>query len=415
MKTKAIISQANTLAIPMSSDSVHAVITSPPYLNLRDYGTGADNGELGQETLADCRTYKPGPSAMTEAVLRDVKAALSVEGVSERQRLFIIENMMETWRDRIGRLRQPCGRCHVCNLVKALREVKRVLHPSGTLWLVYGDMYAKKDQGGTSPIKKGDRLLMNARIALALQADGWWLRHPVIWHKTNAMPGPAQIYRRPVGSYESVYMLAKSYDDYYYDAWAVKQSFSPHRHKRDVWNIPTQGWDGEHFAVFPEALVEPIVKAATSEHGVCSNCGNPWKRIIERGEVPEHTRGEQSWTDGSGTMNRDNPGGGLGNLVPEQKMVGWEPTCDCGAETVPATVLDNFVGSGTTVKVARDLGRIGVGLDISHEYLREEAGRRLVTYNGVKPTLERLREIDNGNGSRNGRYKEDLAGLPLFN
>jgi len=304
------------------------------------------------------------------------------------------------------------------------------MHPSGVAWLNYGDMYATEaprgrygDQGDLSTgdhgelgprrnlanlpkgVKKGDRLLMAHRIALALQADGWWVRSEVIWHKPNPLPQPAQVYRRPVDSYEIMYMLIKDYRHYFYDAEAVREpgTGSDTRHLRSVWTIPTQGWKGAHFATYPERLVEPCIKASTSEMGVCSKCKAPWRRIVEKdGQY------QARWAPGSAALDEGIYSlGGVTEtgMVNTYRTVGWEPTCDCKAATEPALVLDPFVGSGTTCKVARDLRRNSVGLDISLEYLLNEATERLVTYN--RTGLQMSRRQKEGPGPA-------MSELPLF-
>jgi DNA modification methylase len=468
MRNKILLSQADALAIPLPDNSVHCVVTSPPYWALRNYGVGVEAGELGLERLADCRSYEPGPSPMTYALLDDMTAALSVQ-MDTPARLDLLCRMIDQWRQRLAIAAEPCGQCHVCRLVAVFREVRRVMHPSGTLWLNYGDVFAGSvprgrfgDQGDLSTgdhgelgprrdlthlprgVKKGDRLLLHARLALALQADGWWLRTAVIWHKPNPMPGPAQSWRRPVDSYELVYLLAKSYRHYFYDAeavrepshttagldWESRKALGPtkklagvthrhdisiayagtlgdgiKRHKRDVWTIPTQGYPGAHFAVFPEKLVEPCIRAGTSERGVCAECGHPWRRVTKRGEPeprPDNPNPVIPYTAESG--HQHGTGATTLHKTVETSTTGWEPTCDCGAEIRPAVVLDPFVGSGTTCKVARDLGRDSVGLDISLEYLLNEACDRL--------GLASLRAWNLGRRER--VEDEDLTVLPLF-
>ena len=245
---------------------------------------------------------------------------------------------------------EPTFAEHVENLLAVFREVRRVLRPDGTLWLNYGDAYAasQKGTGGETPkqatnagsfhsdgfkmdhgLKPKDLLMMPARLALALQADGWWLRSEIVWHKPNPMP--ESVTDRPTSAHEKVYLLAKS-ARYFYDADAVRTEFMPdtgpryHRgrsndHKyaaggpgnqtiartlekqavkmpdgwdtgpgahgsfhrdgrekgakgevahsganlRNVWTIPTAAYSEAHFATFPEALVTPCVKAGSAE------------------------------------------------------------------------------------------------------------------------------------------------------
>ena len=133
------------------------------------------------------------------------------------------------------------------------------------------------------------------RLALALQADGWWLRSDIIWHKPN--PIPESIKDRPVKAHEYLFLLAKS-PKYYYDAEAIKEravkndpvlrdrstgklnagrsrpqcglthSGYETRAKRSVWTVPTVGFKEAHFATFPPKLVEPCVLAGCPRGGV---------------------------------------------------------------------------------------------------------------------------------------------------
>jgi DNA modification methylase len=100
-------------------------------------------------------------------------------------------------------------------------------------------------------------------VALALQADGWYLRSDIIWHKPNTMP--ESVTDRPTKAHEYLFMLTKSVR-YYYDAEAIKEQAA--RNRRSVWTIATQPFPGAHFAVFPPALVEPCIKAGTKEGGL---------------------------------------------------------------------------------------------------------------------------------------------------
>ena len=133
---------------------------------------------------------------------------------------------------------------------------------------------------------------------------------------------------------------------------------------RNVWTIPTQGRSDAHFATFPDELPRRCILAGTSERGVCEQCGAPWERVVETniGGAWHHdweTRTPRAKGTDSAWRNGDY----------QRQTTGWRPTCDHDAGTVPATVLDPFVGSGTTVAVAQTLGRRGVGVDLNTEYL----------------------------------------------
>ena len=211
---------------------------------------------------------------------------------------------------------EPTFDAHLETLVEVFREVRRVLRKDGTLWLNYGDAYAAgsvrtgdpKERSGLVGgcaswgqrdarsyaqakgvgLKPKDLMMMPARVAMALQSDGWWLRSEIIWHKPNPMP--ESVTDRPTSSHEKIYLLTKS-ARYFYDAEAVRHGEQRHRkhgltirehglyetgnpegeeytvgaNLRNVWKISTHAYSEAHFATFPPALIEPCVKAGTSE------------------------------------------------------------------------------------------------------------------------------------------------------
>lgn len=212
----------------LDAESVNVCVTSPPYYNLRDYGTA---GQIGVEATPD---------------------------------------------EYIGKL------------VDVFREVWRVLRPDGTLWLNIGDSYAtssgpqaptntRNKYGHTSKripngYKKKDLIGIPWMLAFALRADGWYLRQDIIWHKTNAMP--ESVRDRCTKAHEYIFLLSKS-PRYYFDAAAISEPITGsstnvptlRRNKRDVWAISTRGFKGAHSAVFPEKLVEPCILAGSPEGG----------------------------------------------------------------------------------------------------------------------------------------------------
>jgi len=248
----------------LEDGSINTCITSPPYWGLRDYGV---DGQLGSEETAE----------------------------------EFIDGM-----------------------VGVFREVKRVLRDDGTLWLNMGDSYAMssirgkdsnfsghlgsmKHWGKEGSIRLGNRNLpfnlkaknligMPWRLALALQADGWYLRQDIIWHKPNPMP--ESVRDRCTKSHEYIFLLSKK-AKYYYDHEAIKEDSkfpdgptSPQkiqkgkgeygmdtrgglsklgplakRNKRSVWTVTTKPFRGAHFATFPKDLIEPCVLAGCPEGG----------------------------------------------------------------------------------------------------------------------------------------------------
>ncbi|MCH7863238.1 MAG: hypothetical protein IH998_16620, partial [Proteobacteria bacterium] len=150
------------------------------------------------------------------------------------------------------------------------------------------------------------------------------------------------------------------------------------RNKRSVWTIATQPYPEAHFATWPEKLVKPMILAGTSERGVCLECGKQWIRETERELVPtkkaaktfvydERDAAGHTTNDQGSNRQRD---GHKPGYITAVETTSWQPACNHDAEPVPATVLDPFVGSGTTVKVAREHGRRAIGLDLSLPYLR---------------------------------------------
>ncbi len=146
-----------------------------------------------------------------------------------------------------------------------------------------------------------------------------------------------------------------------------------------VWSIPTKSFKGAHFATYPPKLVEPCIKAGTSERGVCPQCRAPWVREVERNGYPDpEPQGEdQGRMKASGDIATDTQRRKVLSgarhaafkAANPDRFIGWCPSCSHGLDPVPAVVLDPFAGSGTTGQVALQLGRSFIGIDLSLEYL----------------------------------------------
>ena len=246
-------------------------------------------------------------------------------------------------------------------------------------------------------LKAKDLCLIPFRVALAAQSDGWWVRSVIIWNKPNPMP--ESVTDRPTDAYEYILMLTRS-AKYYWDQEAVREPHSREwwnetvnntkhecldrndgenrqgngtlagRNLRNVWTFPTQPYKEAHFATFPEELPERCIKAATPEAGCCSKCGKPWERIVKKGMTAhdgETLGGKEDNSNRIAKLRQAARERG-GEYANETKTLGWQPACRCDAPAIPSAVLDPFAGSGTTLWVAKRLGRKAVGYEISSEY-----------------------------------------------
>jgi DNA modification methylase len=238
----------------LANESVHCVVTSPPYFGLRDYGV---DGQIGLE-----------------------------ESPEE----------------------------YVAKMVEVFREVRRILRNDGTLWLNLGDSYAGNNSqasnngraGYGNPrerivnrmgegLKPKDLIGIPWRVAFALQSDGWYLRQDIIWHKPNPMP--ESVTDRCTKAHEYIFLLSKS-ERYYYDHEAINEQvvnmgnprkfrdakensdktmrhdnerlYIPKetRNKRSVWTVATKPYAEAHFATYPTKLIEPCILAGSPVGGV---------------------------------------------------------------------------------------------------------------------------------------------------
>jgi DNA modification methylase len=445
----------------LPAESVQCVVTSPPYWGLRDYGLpptvwgGEDPGcahAWGQETYETRAPYGVdflNPQGASMGSGKREGGTVSHGAVCAR---------CGAWQGSLGL--EPDPALYVAHLVEVFRAARRVLRSDGVCFVNLGDSYASGEIGrhdGYNPtglshkpfgerrqsplstgLKPKDLVGIPWRVAFALQADAWWLRSEIIWHKPNPMP--ESVTDRPTKAHEQLFLLTKN-ATYYYDAEAIKESgtgrnrgntgpdkgaghgdpyfrtregfaavadtewFS--RNKRSVWTIPSAPFSEAHFATFPPALVEPCVQAGTSERGACPACGAPWRRAVERGElVPDAPMYKPRGTVRGDALvkNAMVPAGavtGHPNFHYEQRTLGWAPTCACAPQPVPCVVLDPFAGAGTVGLVADRLGRDAILIDLSPAYaamaerrIREEAP--LLTAVEVEAAAPAAR--DNGHG-----------------
>ncbi len=451
-----LLAQSDARTIPLPDKSVQCVITSPPYFGLRDYSTGRWEG--GDDPACDhLQTINYGSTSMHRG---------GMDGYIKKNSEMTHPYRSQCRKCGARRIDRQIGledsiSEYVDVMVRVFREVQRVLRDDGTLWLNMGDAMSAGKTGRGDAGRQGkdgfhgggsvanfvsqrkppsglapkNLLGMPWRIAFALQQDGWVLRSDIIWSKANPMP--ESVTDRPTKSHEYLFLLSKQ-ERYWYDAEAVREppsggahspgsgwnrsdqaigNWNPRpvfselpagRNLRSVWTLPTESWPGAHFATFPRKLVEPCVKAGSSERGCCPRCGAGWVRLVER-EVPiDPDRSiTAKYTDGSTRNDRKRQ---LGQSYQDQlnahppRTTGWHASCQCPPHApVPAIILDPFAGSGTTLVVANALGRHGIGLDLSREYLTNQAQRRLdrphaphIRPARVEPAMPLFGDIDDG-------------------
>jgi site-specific DNA-methyltransferase (adenine-specific) len=294
--------------------SVDMVLTSPPYFRLRDYRV---DGQLG------------------------------------------VENAVAAWSS---------------NLRAVVRELQRVLLPTGSFWLNVADTYSTHASQGAA---KKSLLLGPERLALALLEDGWLLRNKIVWAKTNPMP--SSVRDRLTCTWEALYVFVKQ-PRYFFDLDAIRQAHTTSHHGRlkpalgrprsrepwrgpngndttgldtlkaggiighplgknpgDVWRLASSNYRGAHHATFPISLAERAIRAGSPE-ARCAQCRAPWRRQLIRSIGGAAVRGA------------------LG------------PACTCRVANEPAVVLDPFFGAGTTAIAAEQLGRDWLGIELNPDF-----------------------------------------------
>ena len=336
--------------------SVHCCVTSPPYWGLRDYG---HDGQIGLESTPEA---------------------------------------------------------YVARMVEVFREVRRVLREDGTCWVNLGDSYAanaatKKNpaklsggfescRGSDTPtlntdqqgriayrgggIKAKDLIGIPWRVAFALQADGWWLRQDIIWAKPNPMP--ESVRDRCTKAHEYVFLLTKS-ERYYFDNDGISEPIA---------------------ASSVERLSQPTLAIQAGSSRVPGKTNGTMKAVVRssgnKARKPASARGVPVDT-GSGTA------GAVAGSVPwegstRNKRSVWTVTtrpfkgahfavmpsalvepCILAGCPEGGTVLDPFAGSGTTLAVAAELGRNGVGCELNPEYI-ELANQRIRESRGKCPLFD---------------------------
>ena len=352
----------------MADESVHCVVTSPPYWGLRDYkvpptiwgGDLACDHEWGEEvSRVERRRADKGLANTGWGAAEKRLPGLAAAGfISASQGHFC---RCGAWHGALGL--EPTFQMYVDHMVEVFREVRRVLREDGTLWLNLGDSYAtaggyggdqtpsnvdSKQRSNEGSRRKGrknqaiglkhkDLCGIPWRVAFALQADGWWLRSDIIWSKPNPMP--ESVTDRPTKAHEYLFLLSKS-ERYYYDAEAIKEgaSYDPESTK-----FP-DGWD-----------------TGPGGHGAFHRNGREKGRASGNRTLTEYARRNKRsvWEIATSPF-------------PEAHFATFPPALvePCIKAGCPGdgVVLDPFGGSGTTGLVADRLQRNAFLIDLSEDY-----------------------------------------------
>lgn len=361
----------------LEPESVQVCVTSPPYFGLRDYGLPPlvwggiqripHTHEWGASIPGDNRggsgTFN-GRNGSGEGYGRDAaRGAFCPCGA---------------WSGSLGL--EPTPELFIEHLVEVFREVRRVLHPTGTVWLNLGDSYAGSGNGSNdyrengSSLSKDDRkyqgqrpaaslpaknlMMMPFRVAMALQGEGWWLRSVIPWLKRNAMP--ESVTDRPATSLEYVFLLAKS-ARYFWNADAVKMGSSPNTHDRRKdggVNPKTAEYDGSE-RVRPKNN-ESMVAAINGRVELRNRRNSDWFFESWQGLMLDEQDDPLALVV--------NPAGYAGAHFATWPLKLVEPMIKAGSRPGD-TVLDPFAGSGTTLMVADRLGRNAVGCELNSDYV----------------------------------------------
>ncbi len=393
----------------MPEQSVQCVVTSPPYWGQRDYGV---EGMIGLES--DVQAWV----AELVEVFRKVRRVLRDDGT-------VWLNLGDKYNNK------PKGSLN--------GQDKSGLTSTRT------QEQSPPNIGGLVPeLKKKDLIGLPWRVAFALQDDGWYLRRDIIWSKPNPMPEsvtdrPTSSHEYMFlltksakyfydGDAVRTPLQPKTYTTYgstrtplgndalgkvkadnfgrtmpvrkprntdkqrgharphtgFNDRWdgmTHEEQQAGGANLRSVWNIATHPFSEAHFATFPEKLVEPCIKAGTSERGECPECGAPWERVVEKGYGPD-TSSTNHIAGGDRTIGQGWEGTQRRATV-NVTTTGWQPSCDHDAEPDPQIVLDPFSGAGTTGLVAARFGRRYMGIELNPEYA-EMSRRRIATGVGAR-------------------------------
>ena len=352
----------------MPAESVHCCITSPPYWGLRAYGTepqvwGGDLECPHNWRDEDPAAINPGRHSPTTGVgeYGQVGDGLVKQAITPASTCL----SCGAWRGELGS--EPTIALFIAHLMQVFDEVRRVLRSDGTCWVNLGDSYAGsgKGPGGekqltnagseggrrnngqfqTTEVKPKDLCLIPERFALAMQDAGWWVRSRIAWAKTSAMP--ESVTDRPTSAWEHIWLFSKS-ARYYYDAAAVREPNSA---------ITIERHQGKPARISNTAI--------NSDPAACP----PGVNRLHQGSL--NVNGDDGRLNGANQRNYWLLGP---DPYPESHFATFPreipKRCILAGSPLGGTVLDPFVGSGTTLFVAEEQGRDSIGIELQPEYVK---------------------------------------------
>ncbi|MBA7542914.1 hypothetical protein ES705_35239 [subsurface metagenome] len=424
-----ILGHALNILPQLPAESVSCVTCSPPYWGLRDYGVkpvtwDGDKdckhkwvkGEtaVGNNANLDIYPIKHRPNETNPGKEGWYKDKGGLSKIPSQSNFCSI---CGAWRGSLGL--EPDFNLYVKHLCDIFDKAKRVLRKDGTCFINIGDSYGgsgnasghtentknlgykTSEMGATKGNQKTTRKYAKSlldipyRFSIEMINRGWIKRNTIIWHKANCMPSSAK--DRFTVDFEYVYFFVKSkryWFEQQFEVWAdtnvvdtkragkyiqyggkhkgskdnegvVVGDPTQGRNKRAVWTIPTQPYPEAHFAVYPEKLIEPMIKAGCPRY-VCKKCGKARVKIYKD---TGNMIGQGGYGSKTAVHIKASPTSSLlTKKVKEKKYIGYTD-CGCNAGFESGIVLDPFMGAGTTALVALKQRKRFIGIEIKQEYI----------------------------------------------